>query len=227
MKGVKEKFPEALKLQCIPSDENLWKLENYEKFLNKRREILSEELNAFLEGITATKEGEAEVAIEDMISAGENSLTEFKTTLRWDMREGKINKKLEEVVMKTIAGFNNAEGGTLIMGVNDDYEIIGLDFDYNTLKDGDKDKFEIHLRNVINESYGVEFATNNISVKFPVIEDKEVCVVDIKKGDKPIYTKMTDKHGQKSEKFYVRSGNSSQEIASLAEITSYIGNRFE
>lgn len=227
LKGVKEKYPEALKLQCIPSDKNLWKLENYELFLDKRREILSDELNVFLEGITATKEGETEVAIEDMISAGENSLTEFKTTLRWDMREGKINKKLEEVVMKTIAGFNNTEGGTLIMGVNDDYEIIGLDFDYNTLKDGDKDKFEIHLRNLINEVYGVEFATNNISVKFPMIEDEEVCVVDIIKGDKPLYTKITDRNGQKIEKFYVRSGNSSQEIASLAELNSYVSSRFE
>ena len=188
--------------------------------------MLADELNAFLDGITATKEGESEVTIEDMISAGENSLTEFKTTFRWDMKEERINKKLEEVAMKTIAGFNNAEGGILIMGVDDDYGIIGLDFDYNTLRDGDKDKFEIHLRNLINEVYGVGFATKNISVNFPIIEDKEVCVVDIKKGDKPIYTKMTDKNGQKSEKFYVRSGNSSQEIASLAEINSYINGRF-
>ncbi|MBU1086175.1 MAG: DUF262 domain-containing protein [Candidatus Omnitrophica bacterium] len=227
LKSVKEKFPDALRLQSIPEDENLWKLENYEKFIDKRREMLADELNAFLSGITATKEGKAEVTIEDMISAGENSLTEFKTTLRWDLREGKINKKLEEVVIKTIAGFNNAEGGTLIMGVDDDYEIIGLDFDYNTLRDGDKDKFEIHLRNLINEAYGVEFGANNILIKFPIIEEKEVCVVDIKKGDKPIYTKMTDKNGQKSEKFYVRSGNSSQEISGLGEITSYIKSRFK
>lgn len=226
LKGVKDKFPDALKLQCIPEDENLWKLENYEKFLDKRREILANDLNAFLEGITVTKEGEAGVSIEEMISAGENALTEFKTTLRWDMNEGKVNKKLEEVVLKTIAAFNNKGGGTLIMGVDDDYEAVGLDYDYNTLRDGDRDKFEIHLRNLINEAYGVEFATNNISINFEVIDDKEVCIVDIVRGDKPLYAKMTDKNGQKVEKFYVRSGNSSQEIAGLAEINDYVNNRF-
>ena len=133
---------------------------------------------------------------------------------------------LEEVVLKTIAAFNNAEGGTLIMGVTDDYEIVGLDYDYNTLGDGNKDKFELHLRNLINKSYGVEFATNNISIDFPVIDDKELCVVDIVKGEKPLYTMMADKNGQKVEKFHVRSGNSSQEISGLAEVTSYIKNRF-
>jgi hypothetical protein len=49
LKQVKEKFPDALKLQCIPEDEELRKLENYELFLKKRRQTLAEELNKFLE----------------------------------------------------------------------------------------------------------------------------------------------------------------------------------
>ena len=35
LKSVKENFPEALRLQSIPEDENFWKLENYEKFIDK------------------------------------------------------------------------------------------------------------------------------------------------------------------------------------------------
>jgi len=52
-------------------------------------------------------------------------------------------------------------------------------------------------------------------------------VIDIKKGKNPLYNAVIDKNGQKIEKFYVRSGNSSQEISSLAEINSYIDNRFK
>ena len=40
LKEVKEKFPNSLKLQCIPEDENLWKIENYKEFLKERRGIL-------------------------------------------------------------------------------------------------------------------------------------------------------------------------------------------
>lgn len=225
LKEVKAKFPQALKLQCIPEDESLWKLDNYEKFLIARREMLADQLNKYIESITRTKEDFEEVTIEDLILAGENSSTEFKTTLRWDMREGKINKKLEEVILKTIAGFNNASGGTLIIGVNDDSEIIGLDYDYNTLKDGDKDKFEIHLSNLVRDAYGVKFLTENLTVSFYEIEDKEICSVDVKKGTAPLYSKVSDKSGQVQDKFYVRSGNSTQEMP-LAEISEYIKSRF-
>lgn len=220
-----ELFPKALELQCIPSDPETWKLENFELFLEERRKILADELNVFLQNITETSDDEVETDIMDMILEGENSAVEFKTTLRWDMRENKINKKLEEVIMKTLGAFSNAKGGTLIMGVTDDLEVIGLNHDYRTLKDGTKDEFELHLRNLVVKTYGVEFATNNISVTFPVVEDQEICLVEVKAGLTPVYTEVTDKNGNKSKKFYVRSGNSSQEMG-ITELASYVNNRF-
>ena len=44
-------------------------------------------------------------------------------------------------------------------------KIIGLENDYQTLKNGNKDHFELHLRNLINNAYGVEFSSNNIIPK--------------------------------------------------------------
>lgn len=46
---VKQRFPYALELQCISDDEELWNIERYEDFLQKRREMLSEKLNSFIE----------------------------------------------------------------------------------------------------------------------------------------------------------------------------------
>lgn len=220
-----ENFPSALEKQCIPKDRELWKMENFEDFLENRRILLADELNNFLTNITETSYDSVDLDVIDMIMAGENSQVEFKTTLRYDMRENIVNKKLEEVVVKTVAAFSNGQGGTLVMGVTDDLEVIGLENDYKTLKSGTKDEFELHLRNLVNHAYGIEFATNNLTVSFPEVNDIEICVVEIKQGLRPAFTEVTDKNGVKVKKFYVRSGNSSQEM-DISEVSQYINQRF-
>ncbi len=225
LKEVNEKFPNGLALQSIPNDENLWKLENFELFLETRRQMLADELNDFLQNITETAVDDLKMDLFDMISAGENNLVEFKTTLRYDMRTGAVNKKLEQTILKTIAAFSNAQGGTLIMGVNDDMEIIGLEHDYQTLHNGTKDEFELHFRNIISVAYGRDFTTNNLQVTFSEVNDTEICVVEIKPGYKPLYSTITDANGIKTDKFYLRSGNSSPELPTR-EIASYVNSRF-
>ena len=223
---VNDKFSNSLQLQCIPNESSLWKLENFEEFLKARRQLLADELNIFLVNITETADDDLKMDLFEMIASGENNLVEFKTTLRYDLRVGGINKNLEYAVLKTIAAFSNAEGGTLIMGVNDEMEIIGLDHDFQTLKNGTKDEFELHLRNLSNNAYGVEFSSNNIDIKFPTVEDNEICVVEIKPWNKPLFTEWSDKNGVKSDKFYLRNGNSSPELPTR-EIASYINTRFD
>lgn len=223
---VQMNFPKALELQSIPTDTRLWELENYEPFLQNRRKLLANQFNEFLNNITTTSKEPLSMNIEELIMQGENSSLELKTTLRWDIKTNQINKKLEEVILKTIAAFSNGEGGTLIIGVNDEGEIEGLHHDYATLNNGDKDKFEIHLRNLLNKEYGVEFATNNLKIAFPEVNDKEICMIEIKPALKPLYTSITDTSGNKFQKFYVRSGNSSQDVL-LSEISEYISKRFE
>lgn len=226
LQEVRDRFPNALKLQAIPEDEELWKLENFEGFLAARRKLLADQLNQFLSQITETADEKLTLDVAELISQGENHGLELKTTLRWDVREQKVNKALEEVILKTIAAFSNGEGGILLIGVTDDGDIAGLDDDYNTLKNGSKDSFELHLKNLINQAYGTEFGVSNLKISFPEVDEKEICMVEIKAGIKPVYTAVTDRNGGKSQKFYVRSGNSSQEIG-LAEISDYVKRRFE
>jgi len=226
LKEVSEKFPGSLALQLIPEDEELWKLENFELFLERRRKMLASELNEYLQNITETEYEDFDVDLHEMILNGENHHVEFKTTLRYDLKEGIVNKQLEGVVLKTIAAFSNGQGGKLILGVNDEMEIIGLDNDYNSLKDGTKDGFELHIRNLVNHAYGVDFAANNLNITFPIIDDIEICVIEVKPGINPIYTVLTDKFGIKSENFYLRSGNSSPALPTR-EIALYIRQRFD
>ncbi|MDE0155513.1 MAG: hypothetical protein OXS28_07935 [Gammaproteobacteria bacterium] len=62
-------------------------------------------------------------------------------------------------------------------------------------------------------------------MNFPEIDGYEICRIDIPRGKNPVYLGVKDKNGQKQEKFYVRSGNSSQEVP-LTEIHDYIRQRF-
>ncbi len=223
---VKVRFPGSLALQCIPEDSELWDIENYEAFLQARRTELASHLNAFLEGITETKAPEAPITLEEMIAEGEGDELEFKSSLRWDFKEQGTNKKLEEVILKTIAAFANGQGGTLLIGVDDDGKILGLEGDYHALGGANRDKFELHLRNLLNGNLGMAFVTSKIKVSFPSIGESEICQVDIQPSTKPLVISVKDKNGQSQEKFYIRSGNSSQEL-SLNEMQAYLSERFQ
>ena len=167
------------------------------------------------------------VDIKKIINEGESTMVEFKSTLRYDGYTEKINKSLEEVIMKSIAAFANAEGGRLFIGISNDGEILGLDYDYSTLKQGNKDFFELHLRTLIETYYGNSFSAECIRIDFVEEEGKDICIVYINKSNKPIYTKITNKQGAKEEKFFIRVGNSSREIASTSEIIAYVNKHFK
>jgi len=164
--------------------------------------------------------------VQKMISGGETEYVEFKSSVRWDYREEKVNKVLEYVILKSIAAFANAKGGTLLIGVADNLEILGLEKDFSTLKKQDVDYFELHTRKLITNQYGIAFANENLLMEFPVFDGKAICSIQIKAASVPIFLKSKSKQGQEIEKFYVRSGNASQEIASLKEVNEYIKVRF-
>ncbi len=165
--------------------------------------------------------------LQHFLDEGETERFELKSSLRWDYREEKVNKKLEEVIVKSISAFNNAEGGYLVIGIDDDNNILGLQNDYSTLKKQNADYFELHLRNLINTTFTVRYAARKLVISFLIIDEKDICIIKIAKGEYPLFLKTTDKNGTKIEKFYIRSGNSSQQITTLTEINNYIGVRFK
>lgn len=151
-----------------------------------------------------------------LISKGEGFFLEFKETLRYDARKGEISKEMEKMVMKTVVGFLNADGGTLIIGVNDDGKITGLDNDYKTLPKKNRDGFENHFNLLVKTMIGLSFA-KYVSLRFENIEDKDICMITVREGHKPAYLIS----GDKKEDFYVRVGNSTQPF-SMSETSEYI-----
>ena len=75
--------------------------------------------------------------------------------------------------------------------------------------------------------YGNAFSAEGIRIDFIVEDGKDICIVYISKGREPVYTKITNKQGAKEEKFYIRVGNSSREIANASEIIAYVKKHFK
>jgi hypothetical protein len=58
---------------------------------------------------------------EDLIKSGKSKTLEFKSTLRWNLKEDRKHDRIvTHAVLKTIAAFLNTEGGDLLIGVADD-----------------------------------------------------------------------------------------------------------
>ena len=99
---------------------------------------------------------------------------EFKSSFRWDLRENKVNRALEAVVLKTLAGYMNGNGGTLLIGVADDGAVVGLDHDYKTLKKQDRDGFEQALMTAVATKLGGD-ACRCVQIVFHSVQNKEKC----------------------------------------------------
>ena len=175
--------------------------DDYSVFLEKRANIILNELKDRIN--LRHREEKTDTKIHEMILGGENDKLELKSTLRYSLREGNINKNLEYVVAKTISAFLNTDGGTLIIGVDDDGNILGLEKDMQTLSKNNLDGFELHLRQTIKKYLGDSFE-KYLVITFPEIDDKHVCMIKIAKSGKPVFVKL-----ENDEKFFVRIGNSS------------------
>ncbi len=157
----------------------------------------------------------------ELIRRGESHMLEFKETLRYDVRKGETSKDLEHTVMKAITGFMNADGGTLLIGVNDFGEATGLENDYKALPKKNRDGFENHLSMLVKTMAGLTFA-KYVDVKFEQIDGKDVCVVTVKAAHKPAYVRNSDR----KEEFFVRVGNSTQPFT-MSEAEEYIQGRWK
>ncbi len=156
-----------------------------------------------------------------IIRQGEGPLLEFKSSLRWDMVESRINRALEVVVLKTLAGFlNSHQGGTLLIGVGDDGEVLGLEKDYQTLKRPDQDGFEQTIMTAISTNLGADLC-HFVHVLFHVIDDKEVCRLIISPCTRPVFLNQGG-----TPKFFVRTGGGTRDL-NIQEALGYISGRWK
>ena len=219
---VEQNHPGALRAQSVPMNRELWEPGQFLDFLAARRRLLAEAMNDFIAGwIPDIEPGVIdEYGVRQLIAGGENETLEFKSSLRWDMREEKVNKVLEGVVIKTLAGFLNGKGGTLLIGVDDSGAAIGLASDYSSLKFTSRDGFEQHLQQIVGRDLGESLSASFLTVNFHEIDGEDICQVTVDPSDHPIYVE----NGSEAV-FYLRTGNLTRPIP-VDETVKYVQHRW-
>lgn len=141
----------------------------------------------------------------DVIKRGESDRLEFKATFQWDVRQRQVNKDLRQASLKTIAAFLNTWGGTLLIGVEDDGTVRGLDDDLKTCGNS-VDKLGQTLASSINEAIGPVYVPFYRST-YEEIGGKIVCRIEVKRSSEAVFMK-----GAKGNEFYVRQGNTTRSL---------------
>ncbi|MCP4903074.1 MAG: ATP-binding protein, partial [bacterium] len=158
--------------------------------------------------------------LKPILIAGESARVEFKSTARWDLKQAKKNPVIEEMVLKTVAGFLNAEGGTLLIGVDDAGSAVGLELDYKTLgKKKNRDGFELFLTGLLLGKLGKDLSPC-LSVTFHVLGGKDICRVEVSPAPRPTFVPEKD-----NEVFYLRTSNSTRKLTAK-ELLDYAKGRW-
>lgn len=154
--------------------------------------------------------------LRTLISTGESKYLEFKETLSWDVRKEEKAKYIETSALKTIAAFLNTDGGTLLVGVNDDGEILGLESEIQKLHRGKQDKFLLHFKNLVNDKIGAKFYPK-LNWEIQLEDKKEVLIVNVQPASEPCFIE---------DAFYVRTNPSTDQLTGEKQF-KYVFERFK
>ncbi len=158
---------------------------------------------------------------EELIRGGESKTLEFKSTLRWSLKEDRQDDKgVTHAVLKTIAAFLNTEGGDLLIGVADDGRVVGIERDQLE----SDDKFMRHLAQVVRNGLG-DRAGTCIDPKTQIVSGTTVCVVSCQRSPEPVFLKWKGMEASPDGDFFVRSGPGTVKLAPESA-NEYIRTRF-
>jgi Putative DNA-binding domain len=170
-------------------------------------------------GAVVTTSSEIEERVRELLVRGEGPTIEYKSSLRWDYNEARVNKDLPKVIAKTLAAFLNSQGGTLLIGVNDGGELLGLEADISTLGKKSLDGFELAFRSVL-ASYLGEEVDSYVRLIFLLMDGNHVAVAECDAHPSPVYLR----DGNRRE-LCIRSGNLTRSLDVAAAI-AYVENHW-
>lgn len=152
--------------------------------------------------------------IYTLIKAGESERLEFKSTVRWNLREDRSGKEIEIAWLKGVVGFLNTEGGVLLIGVEDDGTVAGLERD-NFAND---DKCLRHIDSLISTHIGLEFSR---FIHFAIVEigDRKIVEICCQLSEIPAFLKKGE-----AEDFFIRTGPASRKLKP-SQIIKYLASR--
>jgi len=163
-----------------------------------------------------------------MIAGGESAFVEFKPAVWFDKRRSdnepnyrtnKSTTRVKNKIIRTVAGFLNAEGGTLFIGVSDDGNAYGIQTDVELTGRGDLDGYELELFSLLTNSISTDMVARKVRVSFPKFQGVSICRVEVTRSNEPVFANTM----RVRDAFFVRIGNSTQTM-SVQSAMSYVKN---
>jgi ATP-dependent Lon protease len=155
--------------------------------------------------------------VQSLIERGEGRNVEFKQTGRMNRYTGQKDPVLEQMVVKSVAGFLNAAGGTLLIGVKDDGEVMGIEADLPTLgRKATLDGYALWLNGLLDNRMGPA-AVANARIGFERLPGGTVCRVDVRPSPAPVFVTG----GKGEAELFVRLNNATRGL-NVAEALDYV-----
>jgi predicted HTH transcriptional regulator len=185
--------------------------------LNERRKLMADVVRAAWARLRGGPQAApAAPTLAELIAGGETEGVEFKSTLRTNLHTGQPDDKIQMAVLKTIAAFLNAGGGSLLIGVADDGRVAGLAADGFA----SEDKMSLHLVNLIRDRLG-ELFLPYVHPEFMEHNGPRMLSVRCERGPKPAFVK-----DGAAQRFFVRGANATAELIGQA-VVDYSSQRFK
>jgi len=135
---------------------------------------------------------------------------------------------MEEAILKTVVAFLNTQGGTLLIGVDNAGQAIGLANDYRIYQSGkqNRDGFELWLMgDFLLKKLGNDLVLA-IAISFHILNGQEICKVTVSPSPHQVFVTLKDKNGQSKEWFLIRGGNGNRNLDNPSEMLNYSKQRF-
>ncbi|MBB1317009.1 ATP-binding protein [Shewanella sp. SR43-4] len=158
------------------------------------------------------------IKVLNLANQKESKNLEFKSSFAYDVEKKSKNTALKKECTKTIASFLNSQGGTLLVGVDDDGKILGLANDLSYSNNSD-DKFVLNFKEAVKNSLGIS-VSNNVDWSLEEVDvSKKVLIVEVTPSPFPCWHNTNE--------FFVRNNASSDRVRSKKEYFEYTSSRFE
>ncbi len=156
----------------------------------------------------------------DLIAGGESQEVEFKAHATVAGRHAREEgaQGVSTVVRAVAAMLNSAAGGTLLIGVEDNGAICGVEGEYASVDRSKRnwDGYQLYLANVLRAKLSARNAFLHYQIERRTARGHDVCLVRITPADEPVYV---------DKRLYVRTFNQTVEMLG-PDLVDYVARRF-
>jgi len=151
----------------------------------------------------------------EMVKRGESHCVEFKESMNLDIKI--FNCK----IVQTLCAFMNLSGGTILIGVKDNGEIIGIKNSIQKV-----DEFIRIIVLLINERLG-DYFSSLVNFGIEEVSNRIIVRIECERSPSPVFYRDKNKFGEEQEMFIIRTGTLNNTLEKTSDVIKYVQGNFK